>query len=260
MFSQWGFLIFFHLKDSVSKGDFKKHVQYSHFQVVPLHMRFTCPALGIWWATKVWAGHCQDPSALGEPGTAVLPQPWTVMLPMVPYGSREESRGCQALPLPCHMGPRRQVGWATTDAANCITRLATHNILSWVALLNLWLCYHFLVGFCNFLSPGSAVRAAQCESDRWINLTLGKKHQGMHLFFNKGTFDLGGFSIQVITKALKLMHRHKQETAQHDTRVRGKAGSGKKMTVAPKAGQTRTAAPHTSLLDGSGAKWVPSSP
>lgn len=78
--------------------------------------------------------------------------------------------------------------------------------------------------------------------------------RGCTIFFNKGTFDLGSFSIQVVTKALKLMHWHKQETAQHDTRVRGKAGSGKKMTVAPKAGQTRTAAPHTSLLDGSGAK------
>lgn len=202
----------------------------------------------------------QGALSFGGPWHSTTPQPWTAVLPVVSHGGREESRGCQALPLPCHTDPGGQVGWATTNAANYITWLATHNILSWEALLNLWLCYHSPVGFCNFLSPGSAVWAAQWESDRWINLTLEKKHHGMHLFFNKRTFDLDGFSIHVITKAPKLMCQHKQETAQHDTRVRGKAESGKRMTVAPKAGQTRTAAPHTYLLDWSGAKWVPSQP
>jgi len=55
-----------------------------------------------------------------------------------------------------------------------------------------------------------------------------------------GTFELGGFPIQVSTRASKLPCQHKQGTPHHDTGmgVRGEVGSGKKMPVAPKAGQT----------------------
>lgn len=198
----------------------------------------------------------------GSPAGALTWQyrhPWTDVLPAVAHGGRQKGRGCQALPLPCHTDPRGQAGWAMADAANCIPRLLTHSLLSWVTILGLWLCYLFLVVFVHFLSPGSTLWAEQCESDRGINLTFGKKSiAGKHLYFNKGTFDLNGFSIQIRSRASEQLCQHKQGTACHDggMGVRGKVGSGK-MPVAPKAGQVGTAIPHVYQSDGSKTKWVP---
>lgn len=78
---------------------------------------------------------------------------------------------------------------------------------------------------------------------------------GKHLYFNKGTFDLDGFSIQIRSRASEQLCQHKQGTACHDggMAVRGKVGSGK-MPVAPKAGQVGTAIPHVYQSDGSGTK------
>lgn len=239
----------FQLEDSVAKGDFRKHVKYPPSWVGPQKASFTYPDFGIWRGTEVWAGHRKEPWALGEPTrhpvTAVPP----ILGPMCcrcPQGGTEEGRGCRALPLPRHADPGGRVGWAPTDGANYIPRLLTHDVRSWAAILNLRLRYHFPMGFAHFLSPGSAVWVVRCESDGGINLALEKKHQGRPPFLNKGTFDLGGFPIQTSARAPKQPCQHKQGTARHNTGMgaRGKVGSGKKVPVAPKAGQTGTTAPH----------------
>lgn len=158
-----------------------------------------------------------------------------------------------------HTHSHHWAGWAVTDAANCIPRLLTHNSLSWVIILSLWLCYHFLVGFVHFLSPGSTLQAEPCESDRGICVNFRKKSSvGKHLCFNQGTFDLVGFPVQIRSRVPEQLCQHKQGTAHHDGWMggRGKFGSRKTMPVEPKAGQVGTTIPHLPVR----LKWSKMSP
>lgn len=175
-----------------------------------------------------------------------------------PWG-REEGRGCQHCPSPATQ--TWGMGWVSRGwSASCIPRLLTHNSLSWVTILSLWLCYHFLVGFVHFLSSGSTLWAEQCESDKGINVTFRKKSiVGKHLYFNKGTFDLKGFPIQIRSRAPEQLCQQKRGAAHHGgwMGVRGKFGSGKKMPVAPKVGQAGITIPYIYQSDWNGTKWVP---
>lgn len=171
-------------------------MKYPYSWVGPCQKSFTHPNFGILWGAKVWGDHCKELSVLGDPAGALTWQcsrPWADVLPAAVQGGGQR---LQALPLPCHTDPGT-AGWARTDAANCIPRLLTHSSLSWGTILSLWLCYHFLVGFVRFLSPGSTLWEEECESDRGINVTFRKKKHivGRHLYFYKGTFDLEDFPI-----------------------------------------------------------------
>lgn len=263
IFSQEAFLIFFfNLQTQWQKGTSENtlniHVpELSHARRVLLILTLASGA-----AARSGLITARSPQFWGSPAGALTwqyPHAWRDVSPMG-QGGGQRLPGT-ALPFPHRPGAR--AGWAVADATNCIPRLLTHNLLSWVTILSLWLCHHFLVSFVRFLSPASTLWAEWCESDRGINVTFRKKalwesnfiltREHLTWMVSQSRSGQGPLSSCASTS-------RKQCTMMEGWEGGGKVGSGKKMPVASKAGQVGTKIPHIYQSDWSGTKWVPGFP